>query len=361
MDKHRIIFCGGGTGGHYYPLMAIKNELRKKTENQNLYYIGSKYGIESKKIYSEDIKSLLIPIRGFNRSLSFYAIARNFFLLFELFFGLIRVSFFFIKNRPNLVIATGGYASFIPLQIAKIFKVPYFLHEQNSFPGLVTRIFGSSAKKVFLGFENAKIYLKNSDTIVTGNPIYRHNRKDMSLSLNKDKKTLLVLGGSQGSVFLNKIISESIDSNMLDKINILWIVGVNNYEKYKHYNTESIKVLSFVDNMPYLYSLCDLIVSRSGAMTVSEILEFKKPSILIPFKFSAENHQVFNAKYLEENFAALLIQEKDISTSLLSKKINEICENDRIYQSMKENVEKINNPDSINIISTTILEHVYAI
>jgi UDP-N-acetylglucosamine--N-acetylmuramyl-(pentapeptide) pyrophosphoryl-undecaprenol N-acetylglucosamine transferase len=239
--------------------------------------------------------------------------------------------------------------------------VPYFLHEQNSFPGLVTRIFGSSAKKVFLGFENAKIYLKNSDTIVTGNPIYNHNRKDMSLSLNKDKKTLLVLGGSQGSVFLNKIISESIDSNMLDKINILWIVGVNNYKKYKHYNTESIKVLSFVDNMPYLYSLCDLIVSRSGAMTVSEILEFKKPSILIPFKFSAENHQVFNAKYLEENFAALLIQEKDISTSLLSKKINEICENDRIYQSMKENVEKINNPDSINIISTTILEHVYAI
>ena len=361
MDKYRIIFCGGGTGGHYYPLMAIKNELSKRIENQNLYYIGSKYGIESKKIYSEDIKSLLIPIRGFNRSFSFYAMARNFFLLFQLFFGLIRVSFFFIKNRPNLVIATGGYASFIPLQIAKIFKVPYFLHEQNSFPGLVTRIFGSSAKKVFLGFENAKTYLKNSDTIITGNPIYSHNRKDMSLSLNKDKKTLLVLGGSQGSVFLNKIISESIDSNMLDKINILWIVGVNNYEKYKHYNTESIKVLSFVDNMPYLYSLCDLIVSRSGAMTVSEILEFKKPSILIPFKFSAENHQVFNAKYLEENFAALLIQEKDISTSLLSKKINEICENDRIYQSMKENVEKINNPDSINIISTTILEHIYAI
>jgi UDP-N-acetylglucosamine--N-acetylmuramyl-(pentapeptide) pyrophosphoryl-undecaprenol N-acetylglucosamine transferase len=361
MDKYRIIFCGGGTGGHYYPLMAIKNELEKKVENKNLYYIGSKYGIESKKIYSENIQSLLIPIKGFNRSFSLYAISRNFLLLFQLFFGLIRVSLFFARNKPNLVIATGGYASFIPLQIAKIFRVPYFLHEQNSFPGLVTRIFGSSAKKVFLGFENAKNYLKTSDTLFTGNPIYNHNRKDMSLSLDSDKKTLLVLGGSQGSVFLNKIISESIDSKMLDKINILWIVGINNYEKYKHYNTESIKVLSFVDNMPYLYSLCDLIVSRSGAMTVSEILEFKKPSILIPFKFSAENHQVFNAKYLEENFASLLIQEKDISTSLLSNKINEICENDRIYKSMKENIEKINNPDSINIIDTTIMEHMHVI
>ena len=158
-----------------------------------------------------------------------------------------------------------------------------------------------------------------------------------------------------------KIISESIDNKMLDRINILWIVGINNYEKYKHYNTKSIKVLSFVDNMPYLYSLCDLIVSRSGAMTVSEILEFKKPSILIPFKFSAENHQVFNAKYLEENFAALLIQEKDISMSLLSNKINQICENDRIYKSMKESIEKIDNPDSINIIDTTIMEHMHVI
>ena len=138
MDKRNIIFCGGGTGGHYYPLMAIKNELEKKMENNNLYYIGSKYGIESKKIISENMKSLLIPIKGFNRSFSLYAIARNCLLFFELFFGLVKVSFFFMKNKPSLVIATGGYASFIPLQIAKIFNVPYFLHEQNSFPGLVT-------------------------------------------------------------------------------------------------------------------------------------------------------------------------------------------------------------------------------
>jgi UDP-N-acetylglucosamine--N-acetylmuramyl-(pentapeptide) pyrophosphoryl-undecaprenol N-acetylglucosamine transferase len=239
--------------------------------------------------------------------------------------------------------------------------VPYFLHEQNSFPGLVTRMFGSKAEKVFLGFENAKKYLKNSDILFTGNPIYGHTQKDISISLDHKKRTLMILGGSQGSVLLNSIISECIDNKILKNINIIWIAGLKNYDKYKHYNTDSIKVLSFVDNMPYLYNKCDLIVSRSGAMTVSEILQFKKPSILIPFRFSAEDHQVFNAKYLEEKFAALLIQEKDLDSTLLSSKINEICENDRIYNSMKDNIEKIDIPDSVNIISKKIMEHLYAV
>jgi len=360
MDNKTIIFCGGGTGGHYYPLMAIKNELGKKIRSENFHYIGSKYGIESRKIDSENINNLLIPIKGFSRSFSLYAIGRNSMLIFQLFFGLIRVGYFFIKNRPSLVIATGGYASFIPLQIARIFRVPYFLHEQNSFPGAVTRVFSSSAKKVFLGFENAEKYLKNTKFLFTGNPIYSHNHKAMSISIDTNKRTVLILGGSQGSVVLNKLISECIDQKLLDNINILWIVGLNNYDKHKHYNSESIKVLSFVDNMPYLYGLCDLVVSRSGAMTISEILKFEKPSILIPFRFSAEDHQVFNARYLEENFAALLIQEKDISISLLSEKINEICKNDRVYNSMKENIEKMKKPDSVNVITNNIMEYLHA-
>ncbi|HJO21310.1 MAG TPA: glycosyltransferase, partial [Candidatus Marinimicrobia bacterium] len=119
MDNKTIIFCGGGTGGHYYPLMAIKNGLGKEIRSENFHYIGSKYGIESRKIDSENINSLLIPIKGFDRSFSLYAIGRNFMLIFQLFFGLIRVGCFFIKKRPSLVIATGGYASFLPLQIAK--------------------------------------------------------------------------------------------------------------------------------------------------------------------------------------------------------------------------------------------------
>ena len=148
-----------------YPLMAIKQELDKKLKNKSMYYIGSKYGIESQKIISENLESLLIPIRGLNRSFSIKNLVNSFFLLFELFFGFIRVFLFFLKNKPNLVIATGGYSSFLPLQVARIFNISYFLHDQNSFPGIVTRLFGKKAKIVFLGFDSAKTYLKKSNTI----------------------------------------------------------------------------------------------------------------------------------------------------------------------------------------------------
>ena len=361
MAKHNILFCGGGTGGHYYPLMAIKNELDKTIDNKKLFYIGSKYGIESKKVFSENMKSLLIPIKGFNRSLSINAVARNSLLLFELFFGLFRVAIFFIKNKPNIVIATGGYASFIPLQIAKMLNVPFFLHEQNSYPGLVTRLFGSKAKKVFTGFSNARNYLKDCDIMFSGNPIYSHNKEDMSISFNNNNKVVVIIGGSQGSVILNEIISECLNSKELNQVNIIWVTGVKHYKNYKHYNDDSTRVLSFVNNMPYIYKMCDLIISRSGAMTVSELLEFKKPSILIPFKFSAENHQLYNAKYLEQHFAALVVQEKDLTKNLLCKKIKEICDSDRVYNSMKENISKIDNPNSIRIICDNITEYLNVI
>ena len=217
-----ILFCGGGTGGHYYPLMAIKQELDKSLNNKKMYYIGSKYGIESKKISFENIKSLLIPIRGFNRSFSIKSCIRNFILIFQLLFGFIRVLVFFAVNKPNLVIASGGYSSFLPLQVARIFNVPYFIHEQNSFPGIVTRIFGKRAEVVFLGFDNAKNYLKNANTIFTGNPIHIKPFIEINMNIDLTKKTLLIVGGSQGSEFLNNLISDGIEKDIIPNICLLY-------------------------------------------------------------------------------------------------------------------------------------------
>ena len=355
-----ILFCGGGTGGHYYPLMAIKQELDKSLNNKKMYYIGSKYGIESKKISFENIKSLLIPIRGFNRSFSIKSCIRNFILIFQLLFGFIRVLVFFAVNKPNLVIASGGYSSFLPLQVARIFNVPYFIHEQNSFPGIVTRMFGKRAKIVFLGFDNAKNYLKNVNTIFTGNPIHIKPFIEINMNIDFTKKTLLIIGGSQGSEFLNHLISDGIEKDIIPNINIVWLVGENNFDKYKKYESDSIKIFSFVDNMPYLYDTANLIVSRSGAMTVSELLQFNRPAIFIPFKFAADNHQYYNAKTLTDSLSSVVIEEKDVNSNLLFKKVDEILNNERVYSSMMNNIKNINKPDSLRIIKENILEHLYA-
>ena len=355
-----ILFCGGGTGGHYYPLMAIKQELDKSLNNKKMYYIGSKYGIESKKISFENIKSLLIPIRGFNRSFSIKSCIRNFILIFQLLFGFIRVLVFFAVNKPNLVIASGGYSSFLPLQVARIFNVPYFIHEQNSFPGIVTRMFGKRAKIVFLGFDNAKNYLKNVNTIFTGNPIHIKPFIEINMNIDFTKKTLLIIGGSQGSEFLNHLISDGIEKDIIPNINIVWLVGENNFDKYKKYESDSIKIFSFVDNMPYLYDTANLVVSRSGAMTVSELLQFNRPAIFIPFKFAADNHQYYNAKTLTDSLSSVVIEEKDVNSNLLFKKVDEILNNERVYSSMMNNIKNINKPDSLRIIKENILEHIYA-
>ena len=355
-----ILFCGGGTGGHYYPLMAIKQELDKSLNNKKMYYIGSKYGIESKKISFENIKSLLIPIRGFNRSFSIKSCIRNFILIFQLLFGFIRVLVFFVVNKPNLVIASGGYSSFLPLQVARIFNVPYFIHEQNSFPGIVTRMFGKRAKIVFLGFDNAKNYLKNVNTIFTGNPIHIKPFIEINMNIDFTKKTLLIIGGSQGSEFLNHLISDGIEKDIIPNINIVWLVGENNFDKYKKYESDSIKIFSFVDNMPYLYDTANLVVSRSGAMTVSELLQFNRPAIFIPFKFAADNHQYYNAKTLTDSLSSVVIEEKDVNSNLLFKKVDEILNNERVYSSMMNNIKNINKPDSLRIIKENILEHLYA-
>ena len=358
--NQNILFCGGGTGGHYYPLMAIKQELDKSLNNKKMYYVGSKYGIESKKISFENIKSLLIPIRGFNRSFSIKSCIRNFILIFQLLFGFIRVLVFFAVNKPNLVIASGGYSSFLPLQVARIFNVPYFIHEQNSFPGIVTRMFGKRAKIVFLGFDNAKNYLKNVNTIFTGNPIHIKPFIEINMNIDFTKKTLLIIGGSQGSEFLNHLISDGIEKDIIPNINIVWLVGENNFDKYKKYESDSIKIFSFVDNMPYLYDTANLVVSRSGAMTVSELLQFNRPAIFIPFKFAADNHQYYNAKTLTDSLSSVVIEEKDVNSNLLFKKVDEILNNERVYSSMMNNIKNINKPDSLKIIKENILEHLYA-
>ena len=360
MPKMNILLCGGGTGGHYYPLMAIKNELNLKSDF-NFSFIGAKKGIESSKINSENMAYKLIKISGLNRKVSFKSLFQNIIVGMNVIIGFFSVLKFFIKQKPNLVISTGGYSSFLPLQVARMLKIPFILHEQNSYPGIVTKIFSKDAKAVFLGFKNAEKFLNKTNTIFSGNPVFLDKSKSMNINLNNEFRTLLVFGGSQGSQFLNEKIKIALENHKLDFMNVIWIVGKNNYESLKHFESENIIIYDYCDSMPFLYENVDLVLSRSGAMTISELIKFKKPSILVPFKFSSENHQHFNAKFLHDNFCSKLIEEDNFSNETFISTLRNISQNDRILDSMKSNFNNINIPNTLSIISNFILEKKYAL
>ena len=360
MPKINILLCGGGTGGHYYPLMAIKKELYSKSDF-NFSFIGAKKGIESSKINSENMTYKLIKISGLNRKVSIKSLFQNIMIGMNVIIGFFSVLKFFIKQKPNLVISTGGYSSFLPLQVARMLKIPFILHEQNSYPGLVTKIFSKDAKAVFLGFKNAEKFLNKTNTIFSGNPVLLDKSKSMTINLNDELRTLLVFGGSQGSQFLNQKIKVALEDDKLDFINVVWIVGKNNYESLKHLNRNNIIIYDYCNEMSSLYQSVDLVLSRSGAMTIAELIKFEKPSILVPFKFSSENHQHFNAKFLQDNFCSKLIKEDDFNDETLVSTLKNLSQDDRILGSMKSNFKNVNVPDTLSIISNFILEKKYAL
>lgn len=360
MPKINILLCGGGTGGHYYPLMAIKKDLHSKSDF-NFSYVGAKKGIENSKIENEKIEYKLITISGLNRELNLKLILKNLEVIINIIVGFFSVAVFFIKQKPNLVVSTGGYSSFLPLQVARILRIPYILHEQNSYPGIVTKLFSKNAKAVFLGFKNAEKYLKHSNNIFSGNPVLLSKGQNISLDIKNNLKTLMVFGGSQGSKFLNEKIKIALKSDKLDFINIVWIVGKNNYESLKHLERKNIIIFDYCNHMSEMYENVDFVLSRSGAMTITELIKFEKPSILIPFKYSSENHQYYNAKFLQDFLCSKLIEEDDFSENVFLSTIENLSQNDRILDSMKSNFKKIDIPDTLSMISSFILEEKYAL
>jgi UDP-N-acetylglucosamine--N-acetylmuramyl-(pentapeptide) pyrophosphoryl-undecaprenol N-acetylglucosamine transferase len=360
MHNSNILLCGGGTGGHYYPLMAIKKDLELKSDYK-FCYVGAKKGIENSRIQNEKIDYKLVSISGIQRSISTKAIFNNIKTSINIFFGFFVVINFFLKQKPDIVISTGGYSSYLPLQIAKILRVPYVLHEQNSYPGVVTKMFSSKAKAIFLGFENANKYMKKSKTIFSGNPILLSQAEDLNLKLNRNLKTILIFGGSQGSKFLNEKIKILVENEQFSFANIIWIVGEKNYDSLKHLSDKNVIIMSYCNSMSSMYQKVDLVVSRSGAMTIAELIHFEKPSILIPFKFSSENHQYYNAKYLQDKLCSTLIEEDLFDSEIFLEKVENICSNERIIGAMVENFQQIETPSTLDIISDFIIKEKYAL
>ncbi len=361
MDEIRILIAGGGTGGHLFPAIAIGENIQSIHKNAIIHYMGSKFGIESKVLPVKGLPHTLLPMKGLQRSFAFHSIIKN-----------LSLPYFHIKSSsiagdvfnefmPQVVVGTGGYASAIPVKIALKNNLPIVLQEQNSYPGLTTRIYASKSKVVCTAFEEAHRYL-NAECYLTGNPIrtdiINGNRDEGGkiFHLDSNKNTLFVFGGSQGSYFLNHLMEDSIEKLKKNKIQVLWQTGDNHYSQYKHFDSKTIRITPFIDGMADAYALCDLIISRSGALAVSEIMAVGKASILIPFSNAAENHQYKNAKVLADQQAAVLLSEKKIDLITCMKTIIKLINDKITLKEMGSKAKSMCKSNAKELIANKIIE-----
>ena len=364
MVKYKIIIAGGGTGGHLFPAIAIGEEIKERMPNAQIHFVGSNFGLEAKVYPIKDLLHTLLPIKGLQRGLSINSLLKNLLLPFRLIKSLLKLRMLFKEFSPQLVIGTGGYASAIPLLMASRQKpsVPIVLQEQNSYPGLTTRWFSKKATLICSAFniDNKNLTKK---TILTGNPI-RNNiingNRTLALKehcLIEEKKTIFVFGGSQGSAFLNKSIANIIKRFDYNALQVLWQTGDKEYQEYKKYRNESVKVVPFINDMADAYALSDLVVCRSGALTLSEVTVCGKPSILIPFSSAAGNHQLKNAKTLFDAGAAILFEEKNFNAKKLLMTITQLISNNKQLNKMSIASKILGKPNA----TKTIVDHIMKI
>lgn len=352
----KVVISAGGTGGHIYPAVAIIEELKKRDENIEFLYIGSKKGMESELIPNLNIEYKGIDVMGLPRKINF----KFFKAIFVLFKGILQ-SRKIIKNfKPDIVIGTGGFVTGPVLYVAHKLGIYTIFHEQNSYPGITNRILSKYVNAMAITFENSKKFFKNNEKcIVTGNPI-RNRFKDLNrekslkyFGIKENSKVIFSFGGSNGSEDLNNAMIGVIEKlNGNEDISIIHITGKNHYEKFlnelNNINLKkNIKILPYLTEMDMAYGCTDLAITSSGAITLAEISMVKLASILIPKAYVTENHQEFNARAYEDVGASIIILEKDLNSNVLYDNIIDIVYDDKKLNEMKENSAKLATPNSV--------------
>lgn len=327
----RILFAGGGTGGHLYPAIAIADRIRDLLGEAatEILFVGTKRGLEYRIREKLGYPLTLINIRGFSRSLSL----KNLLLPFLVVGALIKSTLLIRSFKPDVIVGTGGYVCWPILKAAGFLNVPTVLQEQNSLPGVTIRQNAGRARRLYLGFADAQKHLSTRGRVlVTGNPIRRDidrgNREEAleQFGLSPDKKTILVLGGSQGARAINNAIAESLMHNTLDtNFQILWQTGKRDYTDVSNRladRADGHALFPFAHDMKPVYAAADVAVARAGALTLAELVACRIPAVLVPFPHAAGDHQRQNARSLEERGAAVVVDEDQLAgTDLLAKAV----------------------------------------
>ncbi len=348
----RIIITGGGTGGHIYPGISLAREFQSRDKNNEIIFVGTEHKMESEIIPQEGFRFLGLRVKGIERKFSLESLSALF-----LFLGSLFTSYGIIKDfKPDLVIGTGGYVSGSVALVSSLLGIPTFIHEQNVIPGITNQFLSLTGKKVFTSFpESAGYFWKKERIVFLGNPIrksiWQGNKEKIIKENNLDstKKTILVFGGSKGASTINKMVLHSlylIEESIWLEWQVLIISGEEDFKNLTEKVTkspfkETVRVLPYLHNIEDAYDLADLVVCRAGATTIAELSAKGIAAILIPYPYATGNHQLYNARFLESNLAALIIEEKELNREKLAAELSKLLADNKRLDLLARNSKKL--------------------
>lgn len=367
-NNMKIVLTGGGTGGHLFPLIAVAEKIRHKLgKDVDFLYVGSGARMEKDVMSQNNIKAKFVKSGKLRR----YFSLQNFVDIFKIPVGFIQSLWILLWYMPDVVFSKGGYVALPIVMAAWIYRIPVLIHESDAAPGMANRFLASFATRIAVAYPGAEKYFPTEKTALVGNPIREDINKGDAILLRKKlgftqaKKTILILGGSQGSKVINEAVIKSL-RKLLSEFQIIHQTGENNFDSIVHEAAEEgikagregyypVKFLSS-DMLNDSFALCDLVISRAGANTIAEIAANAKPAILIPLDGSANDHQRKNAYDIAKAGGALVLEETNLGEHILMGKIEKILSNENLKNQMSEKIKNFYHPTAAEVIAKGVME-----
>jgi UDP-N-acetylglucosamine--N-acetylmuramyl-(pentapeptide) pyrophosphoryl-undecaprenol N-acetylglucosamine transferase len=365
MKLERVIISGGGTGGHIFPAIAIADEIKRKNPAVSILFVGAIGKMEMDKVPAAGYNIVGLPIVGFQRKLTL----SNLILPFKLINSLLKAYLVIKRFKPQVVIGVGGYASGPTLKIATLLNIPTVIQEQNSFPGKTNKLLARKVSAICTAYTGLEQFFPKDKITLTGNPVRKEmveieGKKEAALAyygLESAKKTVLVIGGSLGARTLNNALLKDLHLLQEKGIQVIWQTGKFYFEHItiacQAHDMNGVKVLQFIDRMDLAYAAADCIISRAGAISVSELCLIEKPIVLVPSPNVAEDHQTKNAMALVQENAAILVKDAAAIDELIPAVI-ELIENETKQLELSKAIKAIGKPnateDIVNVIEKLI-------
>lgn len=360
----RIIISGGGTGGHIFPAIAIADAIRRRNPEAAILFVGALGRMEMEKVPAAGYKIEGLNITGFKRSLSLSNLA----LPFKLLQSSLKARSIIRNFRPGVVVGVGGFASGPTLRAASALGITTILQEQNSFPGVTNKLLSRNAVKICVAYDGMERFFRSEKIVVTGNPV-RSEIENKTIAraealaafrLNPDLPVVLVVGGSLGARTINRSIQQGIEQLVKNQIQLIWQTGKSYAESIEFGNFDKNQLVcqqSFISHMDYAYAAADIVVSRAGAIAISELCITGKPCILVPSPNVAEDHQTKNALALVSRNAAMMVTDAEAPDSLINNVVNLIQDKTRMKQ-LSDNILAMAKPGAADTIAGIVLDHI---